>query len=122
MEDKTPEEIIAEARAKAVEVAEAKAEVLSEKEGKKVTAIVLGDSGEFVGFIREPKLQAKKAAFDKIATESMADAGEVILTTSLITEESSPEFVLGRNDDVYLSACIACIKLVKVYHNASKKK
>lgn len=105
---------------------EEKAKDLTRLHGTTVHPIVLkGDNGQtHIGFIKEPKRQAKMAAFDRMAMSgSLTEAGEIILNSSLIREESDPN--MGHestNDKVYIGACLECVHYVQVYVDDYKKK
>jgi hypothetical protein len=80
----------------------------------------------FVGFIAEPKRAAKMEALDIMSSKnSVSLAGEAILNTSLIKEESHEAFSLiedPRYDDVYIGGCIDSLAHVNVLINSLKKK
>lgn len=104
-----------------------KAEELSKKINKNVYPLVFVRSEKeiYVGFIQEPTRPAKMEAFDVLsAKESMTLAGEVILSTSLMKEESHEAFAVvdSKYDDVYMSACVDCLGHVKALMNVLKKK
>lgn len=125
----TPKEpTFEEVVAKAKEEAEKKAESLSKKYQKNVYPIVFVRPVEnkvFTGFILEPTRAAKMEAFDIMSSkESLTLAGEVIVSTSLIKEESDPAFYSedSKFDDVYMSACVDSLGHVSALMNVLKKK
>jgi hypothetical protein len=75
-----------------------------------------------VGFVREPSLQAKIAGLEMLA-KSTIDAGEIILKSSLIEEHSSPRFTSlnPMDDNLKISAYLACAGIVRIYENLIKK-
>lgn len=108
----TPEEIAA------------KADELSIAKGRKVYSICVDANGEqIVGFIEEPKRQAKYAALNELAKKDVATAGEIILDACLIKEESDKRLYSmdSAHDGIVISAAMACIKLVEVYEADLKK-
>ncbi len=79
----------------------------------------------FVGFIAEPTRGAKMQAFDIMSSkESITEAGEVILTSSLIKEHSDEAFYSldSQYDDVFMGACIDSLGHINVLMNTLKKK
>lgn len=107
---------------------QAKAEALSASRGKRVHAIIVSipDSDDkIVGYLDEPSRQAKMASFDELATSgSVMSAGEMILKSSIIKEESDPRIYsdASENDAIYLGACLKCNSLAKAYAAEIKKK
>jgi len=104
----------------------AKAEALKKQLGKEIYPFVVIDNRQrFVGFIQEPTLQAKMVAFDKMTMEqSLTLAGEAILESSLVIDESDKAFTSpeSRFDNVKLAAYLECTNFVKVLANQYKKK
>lgn len=123
MKKETPKVIVIDDIKK--EAAE-KAEAIEKKIGKKVYPLVFLRGEEvFVGFISEPTRAAKMEAFDIMSSkESLSMAGEVILNTSLIKEESHEAFhsTDSKYDDVYLGGCVDSLGHVSVLINSLKKK
>jgi hypothetical protein len=107
-----------------VEQINEKAAELELREKCKIHQIVLEVNGEqIVGFVREPKRQTKLAAIDKFWAGETTSACEDVLTSSLI-EDSSDRRILSQSpehDDIYISATMACLPIVKLYTNAVKK-
>jgi hypothetical protein len=105
-----------------------KAEEISKKINKKVYPLVFmrPDTQEvFVGFIQEPSRNAKMEAFDIMSSkESLSLAGEVILSSSIIKEESHEAFssLDSKYDDVYMGGCIDSLGHISVLINSLKKK
>lgn len=118
------ETIVEEAKNQATK----KAAEIEKKLNKKVYPLVCfrpATKEVFIGYIQEPTRAAKMEAFDIMsAKESLTGAGEIILATSLIKEESHEAFYSldSKFDDVYMSACIDSISHVQVLINALKKK
>lgn len=113
---------------KANNEAKKKADELAKKLNKNVYPLVFvrpSSREVFVGFIQEPTRAAKMEAFDIMSSkESMSLAGETIIQTSLIKEESHEAFSSDESkyDDVYMSGCIDSLGHVKVLINSLKKK
>ena len=102
----------------------AKAEELSLKRGKKVYPLTVNANGEqVIGFIEEPKRQAKYAAMNELAKKDVATAGEIILDACLIKEESDTRLYSNESahDSIVIGAAMACLKLVEVYEADLKK-
>lgn len=112
----------------AKENAEKKCVDLSVKHKKNIYPLVFvrpATQEVFVGFILEPTRAAKMEAFDIMSSkESLSMAGEMILTTSLLKEESHEAFssIDSKYDDVYMSGCIDSVGHVSVLLNTLKKK
>jgi len=113
-----------EIQAKADELTAMEILSVAKKAGEKVYAIAFNiEDDQVVGYLREPRRQTKMAAWDMMAKGKATEAGEVILTASLIPEYSDQRLLSldSANDDIYLSACIECIGFVKVYGSDIKK-
>ncbi|MES2382603.1 MAG: hypothetical protein V4538_16260 [Bacteroidota bacterium] len=79
----------------------------------------------FIGYISEPTRAAKMEAFDIMSSkESITLAGEIILATSLLKDESHEAFssLDSKYDDVFLGGCIDAAGHVKLLLNTLKKK
>lgn len=103
--------------------AQDKAKAISERIGKKVHCIFVDKDDEVViGFLQEPTLRTKMAAVNYLGSKQLDLAGETILSTSLIKEESDPRLQLPTTDDnVYVSAVLVCNTLIDVYSSEVKK-
>jgi hypothetical protein len=79
-------------------------------------------SEQIIGFITEPKRQAKFAAIDELM-RSPSGAGEMLLKACLIKEESDTRLYsdLPENDDIVISASLECLKFISAYSNEIKK-
>lgn len=83
---------------------------------------VVKDDELIVGYIREPNTRNKMAAVNLLSKEQLDLCGELILSTSLLKEQSDPRLVMGGgDDDVYVSACFGCNQFVKFYASEVKK-
>jgi len=108
--------------------AEKKCEELKPEHGTVYPLVFVRPASEeiFVGFIKEPKRAAKMEAFDILMSKnSIALAGEMILTTSIIKEHSHEAFYLiddSRYDDVYMGGCVDSLGHINVLMNSLKKK
>lgn len=104
---------------------EAKVIELKEKYNKEVYPIVIvHDGAKRVAYMGEPTIQAKMAAFDKMAMEqSLTTAGEMIFSMAML-EESDPVFSStdSRYDEVKIGAYLDCTRFVKILANTYKKK
>lgn len=98
------------------------AKELAQKLNRKVHCIFVDLPDEVVvGYIQEPMLRNKLAAVNYLGQKQVDMAGELILQTSLIKEESDERLIMGNDDDVYVSAVLLCNKLVKVFAGEIKK-
>lgn len=97
---------------------------LEKKYNKKVYPITVDLPNEVVvGFISEPTLPNKMTAINYLAQQQIDKAGQVILSTSLIKEESDVRLCMnGGDDDVFISACLVANSLLNVYAVEIKKK
>lgn len=115
MEDKERQEIKDKANSKALELG-------TQMSCKVHTLCVDKDDEVVVGYVKEPTLATKMLAVNYIAQKQLDLAGDTILMTSLLKEHSDPRFSKpSTDDDVYLSAVLACNTLVKVYASDVKK-
>lgn len=126
MAEKTKEQIENEAaELKFQTELEAKVAELKTKYGKEVYPIVIVHEGtKRIAFMGEPTIQAKMAAFDKMAMEqSLTTAGEMIFSMAML-EESDPVFSSNdsRYDEVKIGAYLDCTRFVKILANTYKKK
>lgn len=98
-----------------------KAQTLTSELGFKVYPLSFtnGDGHPIIGFLREPTRSAKLSAMDDMM-KSPSQAGETILNACLLTEHSDPRIL--TDDDVYVSATMDCLSILKVYQNDLKKK
>lgn len=107
MENKelTPEEIAAQETAR-VEELEAKVKSLEARESAlagypvkvHMFRAITPETGEAVAFVKEPTLQAKKAALDMM-TRSQTSAADIIIETSILKEDSDPRFFAPNNPE-----------------------
>lgn len=97
------------------------ADAFSSEMGVKVYPLSFTDANDkqVIGFLKEPSRQAKLAAMDDLM-KSATQAGETILNACLIAEKSDPRIL--SDDDVYVSATMDCLTIIKVYQNDVKKK
>jgi hypothetical protein len=98
-----------------------KAQALASELGFKVhpLAFTNGEGQQILGFLREPTRSAKLSAMDDMM-KSPSQAGETILNACLLIEHSDPRIL--SDDDVYVSATMDCLSILKVYQNDLKKK
>jgi hypothetical protein len=98
-----------------------KAQTLSDDLGFKVHPLSFtnGDGQQIIGFLREPTRSAKLSAMDDMM-KSPSQAGETILNACLLVEHSDSRIL--TDDDVYVSATMDCLSILKVYQNDLKKK
>ncbi len=104
-----------------------KAKVLGDKIGRKVTPFVFvnpEDLKDFIiGFIKDPERLDKMRSFD-LYEQSRSQAGDHLLRTSLIQEESDKRILDERpeNDPIYMGAINFAIDTVSMFSNQFKKK
>lgn len=98
-----------------------KAQDLASKLGFKVHPLSFTDSegNQVIGFMREPTRQAKLSAMDDMM-KSPTQAGETILNACLLVDHSDAKIL--NDDDVYVSATMDCLSILKIYQNDLKKK
>lgn len=109
-----------------VEEIEAKAQKLSEAMKVKVTPVIFSpDDGvtQVVAYLKEPTRIVKMRALDKM-TSMPVMAGEELLLTCLVKEESDPRILSesSGDDKIYFGACYAALRLVEVSLDQYKKK
>ena len=104
---------------------EEKAQEISKRIGLKVYpfSFLIDDTDQVVGYIQEPKRVVKMAALDEMI-KSMTMAGEMILNTSLIKEDSDPRILSEKSEDdsIFISSCLHCVTFLKMYNDELKKK
>lgn len=108
------------------EAVECKAAELSAKHGVTVHPVIFkveGDSGDVVGYIKEPPRFVKLRVMDKGLTQPISAASEVV-DAYLIKEESDARIYseAAENDKFYLGAVLEAYNLVKLSVNQFKKK
>ena len=106
------------------EEAQLKALEIAKRINKKVHPLFVTTESELVvGFVKEPTLATKMLCINYLAQKQIDMLGDSILMTSLIQEESDPRLIKDGNqdDDIYISACLACVSMVKVYDSEVKK-
>lgn len=106
------------------EQAEAKAKQLSESLKTTVHPFVFFYKEEFVfGYLKEPARVDKMRSID-MYDQSRTQAGDIILRTSLIKEESNRRILeeSPENDPIYLGAISFAIKVVEIAAELLKKK
>ena len=106
------------------DMAEAKAAELSVKLKTKVYPFSFFTGEKFVvGYLREPNRLDKMRAID-LYDISRTQAGDHILRTSLIQEESDKEILEenAANDTIYLGAIGYAVNIVKISAEQLKKK
>lgn len=108
-----------------IEQIQNKAEELSKRESCKVHPICFttDQDEQVIGYVREPKRQAKFAALDEMM-KSTTGCGETLLMSSIIKEESDPRITSLKPEDdaLFMSACMECLRFVKMYSDDLKKK
>ena len=93
---------------------------LSKEIGVEIIPIVLAVNNEpIVGFIKKPNRQVKLAAFDD-TLKSPSQGGETIFNACFLQKDSDKR--IEADDDIYISFCIECMSLFKLYPNELKKK
>lgn len=108
----------------AQEQSELKAKELSEKLKVKVYPFLFKFGEEFIfGYLKEPIRTDKMRAIDTYEI-SRTQAGDIILRTSLIEEESDPRILEEKPeyDPIYLGAISFSIKVVEMCSELLKKK
>jgi len=104
-----------------------KADQLTLKFGRTVTPFLFvnpKDHNDFIiGFIKDPERLDKMRSFDMYES-SRSQAGDIILRTSLIQEESDARILTENveNDAIYMGAIDFAIKLVALALDHFKKK
>ena len=102
---------------------DAKAKELSVKHGVKVTPFVFIVEGEnIIGYLKDPSRMIKMQAID-IREQSKTQAGDLILRSALIQEESDKRILEEKpeNDAIYLGAIDFAVNTVSIYREILKK-
>jgi hypothetical protein len=106
------------------ELVDNKANELAGKLGRKVLPLLFNEKGEWiVGYIQQPTRSAVRQAVDKIEKFGRIEAGDFILQTSLIKEESDVRITEERPefDGINMGACLAALDLIEVNISVIKK-
>lgn len=104
-----------------------KADELTSRLGVKVTPFVFVNPDNLkdfiVGYIKDPSRLDKMRSFD-MYDQSRSQAGDILLRTSLIHEESDKRILEERpeNDAIYLGAINFAVNMVSLFANQFKKK
>ena len=110
----------AEEKETATAEAVVKAANLSASMGKKISPLIVTVGEELViGYISEPTRQAKMAAMNALGKENLDIAGSLLLDCILLEQDSDPR--IKSDDDIYISASLACVPFIKVYSAEIKK-
>lgn len=103
-----------------------KAKELSDKLNTKIIPFIftIDDGTQIVGFLKDANRVTKMRVLDMLAQSKFIFAGELLLTTCLIKEESDPRILSNKQEDdnIYTSACLASAEIAKIYPNEYKKK
>lgn len=77
-----------------------------------------------VGYIKEPERITKLRVIDMYHEGQTTGAGEAVLKTCLLTEESDKRILSEaiENDSAYIGAVMKCNEIVKFYVDQIKKK
>lgn len=121
MEELSKEEILIK---EATEKATVRAKELTEKLGSEVTPFAFYAGEEvIIGYMKEPGRLAKMQAID-MYEQSKTTAGDIILRSGLIQEESDKRILeeSAANDKIYLGAINFATKYVVWYGEILKKK
>lgn len=107
----------------AKEAANKKAIELGTSMGCKVHTLIVEKPDEIVvGYLKEPTLATKMLAVNYLGQKQVDLAGDAILMTCLIKEQSDSRFNKpSSEEDVYVSAVLACNTLINVYGSEIKK-
>lgn len=87
--------------------------------------IKISDEDYAVAYVKEPERLVKMRVLDMLATQQgMSAAGDMLLSTSLIPEESDKRILSTSSeyDTLYLTMVTNCIELIQVYADVIKKK
>jgi hypothetical protein len=101
-----------------------KVEELTKREGVQVYPIVVEYKDEtIIGFVKEPKRQAKLAAIDDFWAGKTTSACEMVLRAGFIPDASDSRLISddAKDDDIVVAAIMACIGVVKIYTANVKK-
>jgi hypothetical protein len=118
------EKVLTPEEQKFADESQARADAIAARIGRKVypLAFIINER-RAAAYIQEPSLQAKLSALDELGT-SMTKAGQTILDSSIIKEDSDAAFTsLKSEDDAFrASAIMECISILEVGNNLIKKK
>lgn len=87
--------------------------------------IQVDDDDWAIAYIQEPHRLTKMRVLDMLAMQQgMSEAGQILLESSLIQEESDKRILNENpeNDALFLTMITNCIELIKVYSDVLKKK
>lgn len=87
--------------------------------------ISVGENDWAIAYIQEPHRLTKMRVLDMLAMQQgMSEAGQILLESSLIQEESDKRILNENpeNDALFLTMITNCIELIKVYSEVLKKK
>lgn len=124
---KTKEELDAETRDRNDAEAKARAEVISKREGVKITPILFYLNEKFddpiVGFLKPPSRIAKVKIMDKSSQVGSYSAAAETLEICLLKSDSDMRFLSEspEYDDIYMGAIIAAQSLINASINQIKK-
>lgn len=98
---------------------------LEKQEGVTVHAFAfdVAEGDQCVGYVKNPNVQFKMRAFDKMMV-STTEAGQMILENFLLKDQSDPRILLtdDKNQGIHISASLECVKTIEVLRNTLKKK
>lgn len=103
---------------------ESKSKELSARFGVEVTPFMFQNGEDkIIGYLKDPARLDKMRAID-IYEVSRTQAGDLLLRTSLIQEESDKRILEEKpeNDPIYLGAIEFAVKTVQLYNEQLKKK
>lgn len=74
------------------------------------------DGERIIGYYRQPRREAKMAAFDKVSQGQTTSAGSLLFEACIIREESDPRMVSDdpQYDDIYIGASLAMFEELNV--------
>lgn len=103
---------------------DAKAAELSKKLGLKVIPMLFKLNEEFiVGYLKQPTRSTVRIAVDKMEKFGRIEAGDLLLQTSLIQEESDRRIIdeSPLYDGINMGACLEALNLIEVNLSVTKK-
>lgn len=106
------------------EIVESKSNELSKKLGRKVMPLLFNHNDEWiVGYVQQPTRTVVRVAVDKMEKFGKIEAGDLILQSSLIKEESDQRIISEESeyDGVNMGACLEVLNLIDVSLSVVKK-
>lgn len=106
------------------DIVEKKSQELTTKLNKKVMPLLFNHKDEWiVGYVQQPTRTVVRVAVDKMEKFGKIEAGDLILQSSLIKEESDIRIISEESeyDGINMGACLEVLNLIDVSLSVVKK-